>query len=87
MTRALFVLTLLATAAPAGDWPQWLGPKRDNASPDTVRPWAEPPKTLWTGKVGPGFSTPVVAGGTVFVHARVKGKDAEEVVAFAAADG
>ena len=76
-----------ADPTPAADWPQWLGPKRDNTSPETVRPWTDPPKVVWSAKCGPGFSTPVVAGGKVFVHARVKGKDAEELVALAAADG
>jgi outer membrane protein assembly factor BamB len=71
----------------ADDWPQWLGPKRDNTTAETVAPWSAPPKAGWRAKVGPGFSVPVVAGGKAFVHARVKGKDAEEVIAFDAVSG
>jgi outer membrane protein assembly factor BamB len=86
----LATLALLLACSPAvraADWPQWLGPKRDGSTPEKVEPWKEAPKVLWRQPVGPGFSVPAVAGGRVFVHARVKGKDAEEVVAYDAASG
>src|SRR5262249_59647943 len=44
-------------------------------------------KVLWKQPVGEGYSSPVVAGGRVFVHARVKDKEMEEVVALDAATG
>jgi outer membrane protein assembly factor BamB len=84
---ALLVLAACGPATLAGDWPQWLGPKRNGASAEAVEPWKDAPKTVWRAKVGPGFSSPVVAAGRVFVHARVPGKEQEEVVAFATASG
>jgi outer membrane protein assembly factor BamB len=85
--RALLLVVAGGPVAAAGDWPQWLGPTRDNATAETVAPWAGPPKVAWRAKVGAGFSVPVVADGKAFVHARVKGKDAEELIAFDAAAG
>lgn len=81
---ALFGSTATATAA---DWPQWLGPKRDGSSTERVEPWKEAPKPAWSAKVGVGFSSPVIASGRVFVHARVNGKDREEMIAFDAKTG
>jgi outer membrane protein assembly factor BamB len=82
-------MLVFASGAPAADWPQWLGPKRDGSTTEKVAPWTEkaPPKALWQVPVGQAFSSPVVAGGRVFVHACVKGKDEEEVVAFDAVTG
>jgi outer membrane protein assembly factor BamB len=70
-TLAAFLLGLIAvSAARADDWPQWMGPKRDNV-------WREKgildtfpkdgPKVLWRAKVSHGFSGPAVADGLVFV--------------------
>jgi outer membrane protein assembly factor BamB len=42
---------------------------------------------LWKKTVGEGHSSPVVAGGKVFVHAKVGNKDEEEVVAYDAVKG
>ncbi len=80
--KSLIALVLTASAAVAGDWPQWLGPNRDGVSSETVAPWAGTLKPLWTVKVGEGNSSPVVAGGLVFLHTKVAGKDAEQVQAF-----
>lgn len=70
--------------AQAADWPQWLGPKRDGSTPHKVAPWPAdaPPKVLWRQPVGGGFSSPVVAGKRVFVHAVVGGKQEEQLTAF-----
>jgi outer membrane protein assembly factor BamB len=68
---ALTATWAAATAARADDWPQWRGPNRDGA-------WAEgggipeafPAGGLavrWRVPVGFGWSSPVVAGGRVFV--------------------
>ena len=68
----LLALALLVTplAAHADDWPQWMGPKRDNV-------WREDgildkfpkggPKVLWRTPVAGGYSGPAVSGGKVFV--------------------
>ena len=68
LLRCLDVCWSLTAAAPAADWPQWLGPNRDGTSPEIVKPWTEPPKVLWRVAVGPGHSSPVVAGGRVYLH-------------------
>ena len=85
--RALFALCVCASIAAAGDWPQWLGPTRDGVSPEKVAAWKEPPRRGWAVSVGQGHSSPVVAGGKVFLHAQVRGQDAEEVTAYDAASG
>ena len=37
--RTVFVLLACAAAVRAGDWPQWLGPKRDGSTTEKVAPW------------------------------------------------
>jgi outer membrane protein assembly factor BamB len=87
--RTVLVVLICAAIGRAADWPQWLGPKRDGSTPEKVAPWKEKetPKVLWREAVGNGFSSPVVAGGRVFVHAAVKDKDEEQVTAFDATTG
>src|SRR6186713_652228 len=56
--------------AQADDWPQWMGPQRDNE-------WREDgivekfpvggPKILWRTEIAGGYAGPAVAGGKVFV--------------------
>jgi outer membrane protein assembly factor BamB len=85
--RPLCVLLLWTAAASAADWPQWLGPKRDGSTVEKIAPWKAPPKVLWRQPVGQAYSSPVVAGGRVFVHAAVKDRDEEEVLAYDATSG
>jgi outer membrane protein assembly factor BamB len=85
--KAILVAVLAPTLAAAGDWPQWLGPKRDNASPEKVEAWKDAPAVEWRWPVGPGYSVPVISGGRVFIHSRVKGKDQEEIFALDAKTG
>jgi len=85
--RTLIAGLLCATLAKAGDWPQWLGPNRDGSSSETIAAWKEAPKVLWRQPVGEGNSSPVIANGRVFVHAKVKDKDEEQVLAFDAPTG
>lgn len=85
--RALCVGLILTAHLPAADWPQWLGPNRDASSSERVEPWTTPLKPLWKQPVGEGFSVPVVASGRVFVHAKVKDQEAEELLAFDARSG
>src|SRR5690348_3189928 len=84
--RSLVLLLALATLAAAGDWPQWLGPRRDGSSTETVAPWKDKLKVAWRQKVGEGHSSPVVAGGKVYLHTRVKETD-EQLSAFDARTG
>jgi outer membrane protein assembly factor BamB len=85
--RSLLAFFCAVAVVRAGDWPQWLGPRRDGTSTENVSPWKEPPKVLWRQPVGEGHSSPVVAGDRVFLHTRVKDKDVEQVSAFDAATG
>jgi outer membrane protein assembly factor BamB len=83
--RWLFSLTVLVLSINPGvaaDWPQWLGPNRDNSSSEKVEPWTAAPKVLWRQPVGEGNSSPVVADGRVFIHAKITGMDEEEMSAF-----
>ena len=84
LLRAFAVVAIIAPTAVAADWPQWLGAKRDGGTAEAVEPWKEAPKVAWKAKIGVGFSTPVIVDGRVFVHARVNGKEREEMIAFAA---
>jgi outer membrane protein assembly factor BamB len=89
MTWLRSVPLLLVCALPAGaaDWPQWLGPKRDGSSTEKVKPWKGNLKVLWSKPAGPGHSSPVVAGGKVFLHTQVKDKEEEAVTAYDAKSG
>jgi outer membrane protein assembly factor BamB len=67
--RPLFNLLpclVLALAADAGDWPQWHGPQRDRHAaagepvPNTLPAELKP---VWKLAIGPGFASPIVAGG------------------------
>lgn len=87
------LVCLFATVpAIAEDWPQWLGPRRDNSTTETIAPWKGELKVLWRARVGEGHSSPVVADGRVFIHAKVasraaKAKSEEEMSAFDAKTG
>ncbi|HKI30791.1 MAG TPA: PQQ-binding-like beta-propeller repeat protein [Gemmataceae bacterium] len=85
--RSLLVLLVWVSFTCAADWPQWLGPTRDGASPEKVAAWKDAPKVLWQKPVGEGNSSPIVAGGRVYLHSKVKDKDEEEVLALDARDG
>jgi outer membrane protein assembly factor BamB len=85
--RTLGLLLLLGMPALAGDWPGWLGPHRDGRSSEVVKPWTGDLKVVWRQAVGPGHSSPVVAGGRVFLHARVPGQESEELIAWDAVTG
>jgi outer membrane protein assembly factor BamB len=83
MIRLLGPLLVAFASGTAGadDWPQWLGPTRDGVSAEKVAPWKDSPKVVWKEEVGEGHSSPIVAGGRVYLHDKVAGKDEEEVVA------
>jgi outer membrane protein assembly factor BamB len=87
--RHLFTIVILLLASPvlAGDWPQWLGPKRDSGTTEIVKPWKEPLKILWKEPVGEGHGGPVVARGQALLFFRTPGKNEEALAAFDAASG
>jgi outer membrane protein assembly factor BamB len=71
---------LSALSARADDWPQWRGPNRDGVWHETGildRFPADGLKVRWRAPVGPGYSSPVVAQGRVFVTDWVLGPRAQ----------
>ena len=70
------MLSLTATVAIAGDWPQWRGPGRDGKSAETglIKNWDKtPPKHLWTMEgMGEGFASVSVAKGALYTTGNVK---------------
>src|SRR4051812_46419836 len=72
------LLALIATSAKRGaadDWPQWMGPGRDDTWRETGiidKFPASGPKILWRVPIAGGYSGPAVAGGHVFVTDFVK---------------
>jgi len=66
----ILFLALVASRAPADDWPHWLGPERDGSWNETgiLREFPEDgPEVLWSAEVGAGYSGPAVAGGKVYL--------------------
>ena len=72
---SLLAVLVLTTGLRADDWPQWMGPKRDNI-------WREEgilekfpaggPKKLWTAPLAGGYAGPAVVGDRLYVTDYVK---------------
>src|ERR1700680_2170163 len=66
----LLLVCLLPLPVVAADWPQFLGPRRDDISKETglLKPWPEGgPKLLWTySDAGIGYSGPAVVHGKLY---------------------
>ncbi len=78
----------LSISAFAGDWPEFMGPTRDQISSETGLLEKFPPggpKLVFEKQVGAGYSAPSVRGGVMVVHHRVG--DEEIVEACDAATG
>lgn len=61
-----------------GDWPQFLGPNRDNISTEQglKKNWSEAPKLLWTARgIGQGYSSISVSRGQVYTMGNVGGDE------------
>ena len=72
---ALLLTLALAGAATADDWPQFRGPTGQGHSTERGLPleWSESRNVLWKTPVpGLGWSSPVIAGGRVWVTTAVK---------------
>ena len=68
-TGVAFAL-LLSLTSPAEDWPQWRGSNRDGVWSETGILESFPKEDLkmrWRTPVWPGWSSPVVAGGRVYL--------------------
>lgn len=67
---AIASLITFACVGSAGDWPQWMGPNRDDRwdEPGTLDKFPEGgPKVLWRKPVHGGYAGPAVAGGKVYL--------------------
>ena len=65
----IFFCVLVAGLPAQGDWPQFLGPDRNNISTETglLRAWPEDgPKELWSIAVGGGYAAPAIRDGQVY---------------------
>ena len=82
MNKAILALTLFTSAiiTNAQEWTQWRGPARDGSVSGKNVPtkWPDSLQRTWRVEIGEGYSSPIVAGGRVFVHGR---RDPEEIVA------
>src|SRR5215210_1699291 len=90
MTNKEFVMRFLAalmftlvtfSAIRADDWPQWMGPKRDNVwrEKDILETFPKDgPKVNWRVKVANGYSGPAVANGLVYLTDFVTDGDLQE---------
>jgi outer membrane protein assembly factor BamB len=75
---AACVLLLLAPRASADDWPQWMGPGRDNVWRETglIERFPEGgPRVVWRAPLASGYAGPAVAEGRVFVMDLVTSDD------------
>jgi outer membrane protein assembly factor BamB len=67
---AVAALVLLPITIRAEDWPQWRGPNRDGVWTESGILTSFPPgglKIRWRVAVGPGWSSPVIAQGRVYL--------------------
>jgi outer membrane protein assembly factor BamB len=77
MTRGILLLGIFLPAIflSAADWPQWMGPNRDDVWSETglIEKFPEDGlHFLWRKPINGGFSGPAVAGGRVYVTDYVK---------------
>ncbi len=73
------LLMACASAAVGDDWPQWMGPRRDNVWRETGLLDKFPeggPKIVWRAPVGGGYAGPAVADGKVYVTDFVRSGEA-----------
>ncbi|HWN93513.1 MAG TPA: PQQ-binding-like beta-propeller repeat protein [Methylomirabilota bacterium] len=77
------VVMCAALTLPAGDWPQWRGVNRDGHTGAGATPVSSLPKELkpvWKIAIGPGFSSPIAAGGKVIYLDEQNGKEVAHCV-------
>lgn len=85
-----FAAGLRPLPAPAADWPRFRGPNGQGVAPGGEYPikWGDGEKVAWKVPVpAEGWSSPVVAGGKVYLTGTTAGGQACHVLAFDAATG
>jgi len=82
IVRVFLVLFLTVSfAARAGDWPEFMGPTRDQVSTETGLLESFPaggPKLVFARQVGTGYSAPSVRDGVLVIHHRIGGEEIVE---------
>lgn len=66
----MICVTVSGLVARADDWPQWMGPQRDNVWREdgiVAKFPADGPKILWRTEIAGGYAGPAVARGRVFI--------------------
>ena len=84
----LCISSLLLASSSAQEWNQWRGPSRTGAAASFTPPaaWPERPAQRWRiTAAGAGHSSPLVAGGRVYLHSRIG--EQEAVTAYDLASG
>lgn len=76
----LALALLISVSAFAADWPEFMGPNRDQTSPETGLRDTLPAPVLWSKEVGTGYSAPSVRGGMLVLHHRVGGQEIVEAM-------
>ena len=82
IVRVFLVLFLTVSfAARAGDWPEFMGPTRDQVSTETGLLESFPaggPKLVFARQIGTGYSAPSVRDGVLVIHHRIGGEEIVE---------
>ncbi len=83
LLRVMMLCALGTSGLEAADWFQWRGPRRDGVSTESnlLRAWPQGgPRLLWSASgAGPGYSSPSIANGRVYVTG---GNEKEKLTAF-----
>lgn len=76
-TVLLATIGLLPALLLAEDWPRWMGPRGDQISKETdiLAKIEQPPKELWSAKVGQGYSSPIAYQGKIYLFSVVNKQD------------
>lgn len=80
-SATVLLSALVTTTALADDWPQWRGPNRDGVWSErgVVDQFDSPQlETRWRVPLGPGYCSPTVADGRVFVMDRIAEPEPKE---------
>ncbi len=82
MFARTLALVLAVHTATAADWPEFLGPNRDNTSPESIRDsWpASGPAIVWQKDVGTGYSAPSIREGMLVLHHRIAREEIVEAM-------
>lgn len=80
MTLRLLLLASLTCTGLTADWPEFMGPNRNQTSPETGLRDTLPAPVLWSKAVGTGYSAPSVKAGVLVLHHRVGGQEIVEAM-------